>query len=179
MKKVVRNNLWMMIIAWCFFLNNNSALGMLSGGLASVYLFVNIRYKKYWRIIAVFLVCFSLSTLFGSLLYVSFFNYFTFFCGITSLNVALLNERLHKERLATLYPVFFVMFVCLIIFLLTALILPANNLLANAKANLYGLIVLIFIPYTSELLVSLIEKEYAMRRLLNKQKNRNTSKMYN
>lgn len=179
MKNVVRNDLWMVIIAWCLLLNNYSLLGMVTGILASLYLSINTRYKNYWRILAVTLVSFSLSFLLARLTVIHLFSYFTFFCGIISFNVAMLNERLHKERLATLYPIFVVMFICLIIFMLVAFIIPTNLVLANAKANLFGLIILVFIPYTSEILISLIVKEYNIKKFLDKQKSLHNPKMYN
>lgn len=175
MKKVIRNDLWMVIIAWCLLLNNYSILSLVVGTLASLYVYSNIMYKNYWRITAVFLVVFSLSELLANLIIIHLFDYFTFFCVITSLNVALLNERLFKERLATLYPIFLVMFISLIIFMLVASLLPANKVLANAKADLYGLIVLIFIPYTSEILVSLLIKEFRIKKLIDKHKSSKSS----
>lgn len=179
MKKVVRNDLWMVIVAWCFLLNNYSVCGMLTGVLASIYLSLNIRHKNYWRVLAITLICFSCSYLLASNIIIHLFYYFPFFCGIISINVALLYERLYKERLATLYPIFIVMFISLIIFMLSAFIIPANQVLANAKANLLGIIILIFIPYTSELLVTLLRKEMNVKKFLSKHKTINNTKMYN
>lgn len=179
MKNILRNNLWMMIVAWCLMLNNYSLLSIVVGALASLYLSINVRFKNYWRVLAIYLICFSFSLILANLTVFHLFKLSTLFLGIVSLNVALLNERLKKERMANLFPSFIAMFVSLIICLFIAILLPANMTLANAKANLYALIILIFIPYTSEVLISLLVKEYNMKRFLDKVKTSNSSKMYN
>ena len=179
MKKVVRNDLWMVIIAWCLLLNNYSVLGMITGILASLYLSLNIRNKNYWRILSITILCFTTSYFLASQIIIHLFRYFPFFCGIISFNVALLNERLYKERLAGLYPIFIVMFISLIIFMFVAFIVPASQLLPNAKTDILGLIILIFIPYTSEILISLLNKEFNRRKFLAKHKAVNNPKMYN
>lgn len=178
MKKIVRNDLWMVIVAWCLVLDGYTILGLITSALASVYLFFSTRYKNYWRILAISLICFSLSFLFAKLTIIHLFSYFTFFCILISINVALLNERLYKERLKPLYKIFTVMFISLIAFMLVAAIMPNRYMFASYKANLYGLIILIFIPYTSEILISLIVKEFNMKRFLDEHKHE-TPKMYN
>lgn len=170
MKNIVRNNLWMIIVSWCLLLNGYPVWGLIVGVLASIYLIVNIKYPKTLRILSVSLLCFSFSYLLGNVSDVGNLNYFNYFAMVISVNVGLLNERIYKERLATLYPIFIVIFTTLIIFLVTALLLPYNSILVNAKTNMYSLIILIFIPYASEILVSLLVKEYNKKRLLDKLK---------
>lgn len=177
MKNIIRNDLWMVIVAWCLLLNNYSILGMGVGVLATIYTAYCTKHKNYWRVLAISLVFFSLNVIFARLTVIYNFNYFTFFSGIISLNVAFLNERLYRERLRALYPIFLIMFVCLIINMLIAIIIPANLVLAKAKADLFGLIIIVFIPYTSIMLISLIVKEYRMKEFLEQQRAIRKTKM--
>lgn len=177
MKNITRNDLWMMIVAWCLLLDGYSILGMVVGILATIYVIISTKRKNYLRIIGVSVVCFSLCFILARLTVFHSFNNFAFFSAIISLNVAFLNERLYRERLRNLYLIFVIMFACLIIFMLVALIIPANLVLANAKANMFGLIILVFIPYTSIVLISLIIKEYNMKCFLEQQRAIKKAKM--
>lgn len=175
MKKVLRNDLGLMMIAWCLFLNGYSLLGVSAALIASIYCIVYISNKNGWRILALSLITFALSYYVLKNCYLFLFDFSTFFVASVTLNVCLLNERLCKERLSTLYISFIICFVCFFIFSLIALIVPVNNFIPFLKSDMYSLIMLVFIPYTSEMMIHLFYKEIRRQRFLNKLKEKTTS----
>ena len=158
MKKVLRNNLWLMMIAWSMFLNGYSLLGGLISITASLILFMNIKSLKIGRILLIaggYLLLGVVFTIFSS---VNSFNNFPFFCSVVSINAALFNEKLYKERINTLMHLAIVMLLCFIIFIFVAMLLPSCIIFETARINMFYLITLIFIPYTSEVLLAFIIK---------------------
>lgn len=178
MKNVLRNDLWMMIVAWCFILNNYSILAIIVCVLASCYLFLIIVNKNYWRIFSVFIICFALCYFLSIATIIHNIKLFSLFIIALCINVALLNERLYKERLYNIYQTFVIMIILFLFFGLVALVLPYNYVLAKSKESLYAIVIMIFIPYTSEVLIAFIRKEYDKKRLLDKIKDK-TPRMYN
>lgn len=178
MKNILRNDLWMMIVAWCFLLNNYSILAIIVSVLASFYLSLIIANKNYWRILSICLICFASMYLLSLVTVIHTFKLFSLFAITLSINVALLNERLYKERLYNIYHTFVIMMILFVFFGFVALLLPYNYVLAKSKESLYALVIMIFIPYTSEVLIAFIRKEYDKKRLLDKVRAK-TPKMYN
>lgn len=178
MKNVLRNDLWMMIVSWCLILNNYSILAIVVAILASCYLSMIITNKNYWRILSIVLICFASCYLLSLATIIHTFKYFSLFAIALSVNVALLNERLYKERLYNVHHTFIIMMILFLFFGVVALVLPYQYVLANSKESLYALLIMIFIPYTSEILAAFIRKEYDKKRLLDKIKAK-TPRMYN
>lgn len=178
MKKVTRNDLWMMIIAWCLLLNGYSILGIIVCFVSSIYLIANIKIINKLRVFTSFLAFTLLNGFLSYLTTAYLFNFFPFFCVLVSINLALLNERLKKERLLTLEIIFAFMIISLIVFMFTTYLLPNSVIFEAARQNMYSLIVLIFIPYTSEILVSLIIKIRNKYKFVNKQKSVVHNKIY-
>lgn len=178
MNNVLRNDLWMMIVSWCLLLNNYSILAVVVSVLASLYLCLIVNNKNYWRILSISLICFATMYLLAMVTIIHTFKLFSLFAVTLSINVGLLNERLYKERLINVYHVFVIMMILFLFFGLVALLLPYNYVLAKSKESLYALVIMIFIPYTFEVLVAFIRKEYDKKRLLDKIKAK-SSKMYN
>lgn len=178
MKKVIRNDLWLMIIAWCLLLNGYSILGILISVVASIYLVNNTKYIKRIRLLSMSFAFILINSILFYLTAAYAFEYFPFFCLSVSLNVALLNERLYKERLSSIEPIAIIMVLSLIIFMSITAILPNSIIFYTAKNNMYSLIVLIFIPYTSEIIISMLIKLRNRRKWLDKLKKVETSKVY-
>ena len=178
MKNILRNNLWMIAVGWCLVLNNYSILAIVVTVLASFYLSFTIANKNYWRMLSVFLIFFVTCLFFSYATSLHHFKYFWLFTLTLSINIALFNERLISERLRIVYRVFICIFISFAFFLLIALLLPYKYVLLNSKESLFALISLIFIPFTSTMLIALISKEYSKKRLLDKI-NTKKGKMYN
>lgn len=173
MQNILRNNLWMIMVAWCLLLNGYSILSIITVILASVYLMAFNSNMKLKRMVLVGIINFILFYALGSITVSYKFNYFNLFAMVISINVSLLNERLNREKLHRVYKAFIASFTSLIIFLIASLIITNNFLITSVKTSIYALIVLIFIPYTSEMLISLIKKEYNKKRFLDKLKTNN------
>lgn len=175
MKNITRNDLWMMIVAWCLILNGYSILSIIVGIFASIYLIKNIKNKNILRILSLATTTFLVNTLLAFICNAHSFIYFPLFNIFVSINVALLNERLYKERLKALYPILLVMIISLTVFVCLTILLPSKYYLISVKANILSLTILIFIPYTSIMMISVIKKEFNLKRFIDKYLKKNIS----
>lgn len=141
------------------FLNGYSLIGGIISITASIILYISCKSIRIGRILLIasgYLLFNLVFTLFST---VDSFNNFPFFCSVISINIALFNERLYKERTTKLGKLSIIMLLCFIIFMFITLILPNNIVFEVARINMFYLIMLIFIPYTSEVLIAYINKE--------------------
>ena len=169
----------MMIVAWCLVLNGYSPLGIITCLLASIYLLFTIEYRNYFRLFVTYVLTFLSCYFIAKLTIIQMYDYFPFFLVVMSFNAALLNERLKKERLSALCPLFMIVFVSFIFFAGFAYILPSSYVYTFPKENIYGLLLLIFIPYAFEILITIVIKEYRMKKFIASHKTTNSSKLYN
>lgn len=178
MKYVLRNNLWMMIVAWCLMIKGYSFWGIVVALLSSIYLLPSIKRFNVLRCLIVFLGFMIYCYLLASVTVSSYYHNFTLFLLFNCLNVAITSEELQKERLSNLYNIFVFGLCSFVVFFLVTLFLPKYLITEIARINTLSLIMIIFMPYTSSMLINVIKKEYDKKRLLEKLERKTKDKMF-
>lgn len=157
MKKIVRNNLYMIASAWCLMLNGYSTISLLVLAFLVTYMIFEVEKKNIWRVISITIISFILSYLLANVTIMNYLDNIVLFILFNSLNIGLLFEAVnHCERKA-LYVDLGITTLVFILFITIATIMPSEYAMGGARANLYGLILLIFIPYSSILSIVVIK----------------------
>lgn len=178
MKNILRNNLWMVIVAWCLELQGHYVYGIIVSLLASVYLLINIKNINVLKVGIIFLGFSIYCYLIGSVTVNELYKMFVPFMLTLMMNVSLTNERLKKERLINLYNIFVFCLTCFILFFLAILFIPSFLVNEIGRVNMLSLVMIIFMPYSSIMLVSVIRKEYNKKLLLDKLERQTRDKMF-
>lgn len=178
MKYVLRNNLWMMIVAWCLQVKGYSFYAILVSLLASVYLIGNLKKINLLRCGLISMIFMIYCYLIGSITVSSYYKYFTLFIILVTINVGITNERLQKERLSNLYNVFVFTLSSFIVFFVFTLFLPKGLITEVSRINTLSFIMIIFMPYSFILLSNVIKKEYRKKQLLDKLERQTRAKMF-
>lgn len=172
MKKILRNDLWLAMIAWCFFLSDYEILGIFVAICLTLYNCYLVKKINNWRLISTFLMI----SIFEYLLLVksniiSIYHFIYPFLVVMTINTALMNEVCYKLKKKALAPTYFSLLAATIVFVITALIIPESPLMPFYKRNLLIFIALIFFPSFVNMSVCLLNK------VLKKQPN--IEKLYN
>lgn len=178
MKYILRNNLWMMIVAWCLILRGYSLFALIVNVLASVYLLSNLTHINLLRTGIISLLFMIYCYLIGSVTVNGYYDHFVLFLSLTMLNVGITNERLQKERLNNIVNVFAFSLSAFVVFFILTLFLPKYLITEIGRLNMLCLIMIIFMPYSSIMLVSIIKKEYRKKQLLDKLERQHRAKMF-
>lgn len=173
MKNVMRNNLWMMIIAWCLELNGHSIIGIVVAISVSVYLFLKMNNCNFIKTFSVCLIIYSFTYLISLVTVMDMYKNFSLFLLMNSINVAVSNEFLQKVRLRSLYNIFVISLASYICFMLVSFLIPGTLILEYSRINIMSLNTVIFVPYVTSQLIKLIEKEYRKKQLLDEIEYRN------
>ena len=163
--KTIRNNLWMVMIAWCLFIEGKKIFALIVVVSALVYLYFSSKSVKILEtavlsclFISVELPLINLTALeigFSSVLFLIF----------ASINVSLCYEYLSKVRLKSMYSLFIIVFMLELIMAALFIIMPITLMNTAAKFKAVMLVNVIFMPYTLILLIRLIQREYRIRTL--------------
>lgn len=165
MRKKLIYNYWLILIAWCLFLNKLTLLAILFGLGACAILATIQRRINYWRMCFVSVISYVLVSLLlirSNIPY--FFSQMYVFLAVICLNVAFTNERLYLFKSRYLKPFLFVMIIGLSVLSTIAFILPNDLYSLFSKISLYIMICLIFLPYLVSLSICLVYK-YIMKNL--------------
>lgn len=148
MKKILIYNYWLMIVAWCMFLNDYILLAILLGLIGCVLLLIINRKIDYWRmsfmsVISYVIISFILLN--SSVSY--FFPKLYMFLAIISLDSAFTFERLYLYKVKYLLPFLMVMVISATVLSIIALILPSSLYTIFTKTNLLLMINFIYSPF--------------------------------
>ena len=153
MKKIVRNNLYLVASAWCLILNDYPVISLVVLALLISYMVCELEKKNIWRVISISIVSFILSYLLARITILNYIDNFMLFCLLNSINIGLLFEAICKCNRKALYVDLAITMLAFVLFIFIATILPSKFAMGGSRANLYGLILLIFIPYSSILAI--------------------------
>ena len=158
MRSIIRNNIYMIITAWCLVLNGHSILCLFALVLGIAYLLYELENKNFWRVTSISIITFLLSFVVAKATIMPYAENCLYFLIGNSINVGLLFEAINKASKKTLL-IDSLIAVCVFTFFISyATLLPSKYAMGGSKANTFGLILLIFVPYSSMLLVKALEK---------------------
>ena len=148
MRRILIYNYWLIIIAWCMFLNRLTLLAILFGLGACVLLMLINRKINYWRMCFVSIL--SYVTIYLLLIRSNipyFFSNLYIFLAVICLNLSFTNECLYLFKSKYLKPFLFTMIFSLSVLSIIAFLLPNSLYTLFSKQSLYVMICLIFLPY--------------------------------
>lgn len=177
--KTIRNNLWLMIIAWTMVIETKMTLGIIIGVIASIYLFYNNKSINYRSTVILIMLLFSVNTslLISTFLKPSFL--LLIFALIISINISLIYQYSTKIRLKSLYIIMTIMIISYLLMFISIYIFPFTIMNISAKINAIYLLSVVFIPYSFIILIMLIQKEYRLKKLQSYYKTLENKSMYN
>lgn len=148
MRRLLIYNYWLIIIAWCSFLNDLSLLAIiLCLGACALLLKIN-KEVNYWRMSFLSVISYVTISFFLSMSNIPyFFPKLYFFIAIICLDLALTFERLYLLKSKYLYPFLIVMAICVSVLSLVVLLLPNSLYTLFSKNSLFAMLSLIFLPY--------------------------------
>ena len=166
MRKKLIYNYWLIIIAWCMFLNDLTLLAILCGLLACGMLVYINRRVNYWRMAFVTILSYVTISLFLLRFNISyFFPKIHVFLAVISLDLSLTNERLYLFKSKYLKPFLAIMLMSLSVLSIIVLVLPNDLYTLFTKPRLFAMICLIFLPYLVPMMICICSKELLYRKL--------------
>ena len=160
MNRKLTYNYWLMIVAWCMFLNGYNLLANMFGIAACAVLSTMSKRINYWRMCFVTLIIFvtiSLLLINSNISY--FFPKLYYFLAFICLDMALTNEHLYLFKSKYLKPFLIVIAIDLVVLSLIVLVLPADLYSLFTKKSLFLMICLIFLPYLISIAICIASKQ--------------------
>ena len=154
MKKTLIGNLWLMIVAWCMYLNGFALIAMLIGISGTLILMIRCE-ADHKRCIILFVILYGLvlSELHtGTIPY--FFPDLYMFMAIVIINAAATNEYYYAIRNKSVLPMLSVILVACAVLSLVIFIVPDADYSLFKKSNLFLMESFIFLPYLLPMLYS-------------------------
>ena len=164
MRKKLIYNYWLILIAWCLFLNDLSLLAI-ALCLGACALLVSIRRRiNFWRLSFLSVILYVAIWVFLSFSSVSYFfpKLFIFFAFIC-LDLALTFERMYFIKNKYLLPFLLEVVIGMVVLSLVAALLPTSNYSIFTKTNLFVMVNLIFLPCMAPILGCLAYKNIKSR----------------
>lgn len=148
MKKKLIYNYWLIIIAWCMFLNDLTLLATLLGFGGIALLMTINRRINYWRLSFLSVILYVTISVFLSMSNIPyFFPKLYIFLAVVCLDAAFTFERLYLFKSKYIVPFLVTMLMSLSVLSIVAFALPGDLYTLFTKASLYILILVIFLPY--------------------------------
>lgn len=160
MKRKLIYNYWLIIVAWCLFLNNLALVAIIVSILTSLMLVFSRGKINYWRMCFVSVLSYGIISILLSLSnIIIFFPKLYVFIASICFNLSITNESLYLFKSKCLKPVLIVMIVGFTIISIVGFILPDGLYTVFTKINLYLMISFIFLPYLIPLVYCVVYKE--------------------
>lgn len=168
MKKKLIYNYWLIIIAWCMFLNDLTLLATLLG-LGGIALLMTINRRiNYWRLSFLSVILYVTISTFLSMSNIPyFFEKLYVFLAVICLDAAFTFERLYLFKNKYIVPFLVIMLISLCVLSIVAFALPSDLYTLFTKTSLYILILIIFLPHMTALSVCFVYK-YVKNTILSK-----------
>ena len=165
-KMIVIINYWLMIIAWCLFLNGNIFLSEVVIIIGSLLLIRNNKINHSRLAIYSLLNMFVLTVILNSSRIPYFFPKMPIHLLLIGINCAITNECLNRLNSHFILPIIFIILLSLIFISILIIIIPAEFYSLIGKANLLLLESFIFLPYLISSVLNVVSKAH--------KKNKNT-----
>ena len=159
MKKTLVINFWLMIIAWCMFLNGYAFLSVLIALGGAAYSFrragevLCLRNAAVFALFAAFLIC---------LCHISsipfFFPGLQAFLVAVTINAEIFSECLNRMKRRHIQPFLLTALAAFILFNLLIAIVPKDSYTLFGKRNLFLMVSFIFLPYLLPMLVCYVHR---------------------
>lgn len=148
MRRILTYNYWLIIIAWCMFLNGYNLLANTFGIVACAVLPIINKRINHWRMYCVGLIIYVTILIFlknSNVLF--FFPKLSVFLAIVSLNASLTSEYQYLLRSRFIIPYLLVMVVSMSVLSIITMVLPNSSYSLFSKRSLYLMECIIFLPY--------------------------------
>ncbi len=148
MKMTLLRNYWLIIMAWCLYLNGHGIIAAISTLLACGLLFIVRSEADYWRVSAVSLAVYALSLIVlmnTNIPY--FFPDLKYFLLLMSLDCGLANEYLYVLKRRFILPVLITIILYVCGLLVVVGLLPDESYTLFTKGNIILMAMFIFLPY--------------------------------
>lgn len=148
MKKILIVNYYLVMIAWCLFLNDYDLLGILFVAGSSLMLYALKTKINYWRFLSICLLTYVIanSFLIDSSIPI-YFPRLSYFLFVLSINNSLSCEYLSKLNKTSLSNILAVIIIGIMSSLVLVKLLPDSLYTIFTKDNLILMISFIFLPY--------------------------------
>lgn len=148
MKMTLLRNYWLIIMAWCFYLNGHGMIGAVLTIMACALVLIVKSEVNLWRVSAISLAVYGLSLIVlmnTNIPY--FFPGLKYFLILTSIDCGLTNEYLYVIRKRFILPVLItiVLYLCGLFAVIS--LLPAQSYTMFTKGNIVLMAMFIFSPY--------------------------------
>ncbi|MCI7731595.1 MAG: hypothetical protein MSH53_00605 [Solobacterium sp.] len=163
--KTIRNNLWMVMVAWCLIIEGKDIFAFMVIVSALIYLYFSYRSVKVLETVVLSCLFISVGLPIMNLTSAGISFSSVIFEIFASINVSLCYEYLSKIRLKPMYSLFIIVFALELIMAAIFVIMPITLMNLTAKFKAVMMVNVIFMPYTLILLIRLIQREYRIRTL--------------
>lgn len=152
MKMTLLRNYWLMIMAWCFYLNGHRLIAGIMMLLGCIMLLIVRSEANLWRVLTVILSVYGLSLIVlmnTNIPY--FFPDLKYFLILSSVNCGVANEYLYVIKKRFILPVLItiVLYVCGLFAVVS--LLPEQSYTVFGKNNICLMAMFIFLPYLTTL----------------------------
>lgn len=148
MRRILTYNYWLMIVAWCMFLNGYNLLANMFGLAACAVLSTINKRINHWRMCFVGLAVFTtISLLLKDSNIPYFFSKLSVFLVTICINCSLTYEYLYLLKSRFIIPYLLVMVVSVSVLSLITMVLPNSSYSLFTKKSLYLMESIIFLPY--------------------------------
>lgn len=141
-------NYWLIIIAWCLYLNGHGIIAAISMLLGCGMLIIVRSEANYWRVLAVSLAVYGLSLMVlmnTNIPY--FFPDLKYYLLLTSFDCGLSNEYLYVTKKRFILPVLITIILYVCGLLIVVGLLPQESYTMFSKGNIILMAMFIFLPY--------------------------------
>ncbi|MBR3266273.1 MAG: hypothetical protein IKI61_10015 [Erysipelotrichaceae bacterium] len=154
MKKRLIREYWLILVAWCAYLNSWNIIAYVIMMAATGYALMIRCEADHWRIAAVCISCYSVMM---AVLFASNVPYFYpdlhIFLAFVAFNSALTNEYLIRLKKQFIFPLLLMGLIGISILTLSIMLVPGEDYTLITKGSLLRMSAFIFLPFLTPLLL--------------------------
>ena len=165
MKRRLIREYWLILVAWCAYLNSWNIIAYVIMMAATGYALMIRCEADHWRIAAVCISCYSVMM---AVLFASNVPYFYpdlhIFLAFVAFNSALTNEYLIRLKKQHILPLLLMGLISMAILTICIMIVPAENYSLFTRNSLLKMSAFIFLPFLSPMIVQYGYKCFTSKR---------------
>ena len=165
MRKRLIREYWLILVAWCVYLNGWNIIAYVIMTAATGYALMNRCEADHWRIAAICISCYSVMM---AILFASNIPYFYpdlhIFLAFIALNSALTNECLIRLRKQFIFPLLLMGLIGILILTLSIMMVPTEDYSLFTRGSLLRMSAFIFLPFLTPLAAQYGYKSLPIRR---------------
>ena len=180
--KTIRNNLWMMMIAWIMVAEKREILGLVIAILASICIIPNLKKPNkicLGKASVLVLLLFSVNMALLNMTYLKTSLPLVIFVFVECIDFVQLYQYQAKTKLKYLYIILTFSVISYLVMFGIIYFIPSIILDIHSKISSFSLITVVFIPYSSMLLYQIIKKEYRIKKTREYLKTLKNKSMFN